>query len=347
MPPRVSLRDLARRAGVHVSTVSLALRGHPKISEATRQRIRALAEKLGYVRDPSLDALIAYRNEKLRPEFRDVFAYVTSWGDTLEAAPHHRLFIAGARERARLLGYRLDFFSLREPGMSAARLSNLLKARGIRGLIISTFQDPEDRLELEWSEFSAVRVELQPRWPPLHSICVDHASVVREAVRRVVEFGYKRPGFVLAENWNAAVDGHWLMGYQWAQLSCVQPEHRIPAFEYYGLHHGTRRRYRFKGWFEAHRPDVLLGPSAPVFERLADLGLEVPRDVAFADCFLEEPRAGIAGVVHPLAEVGALAVDTLAGLLLQNVRGIPPQQVSTSVVGRWVDGASCPPARQR
>ena len=44
--PRVVLADIAKKAGVHVTTVSLALRNSPRLPEATRTRIRALAESI-------------------------------------------------------------------------------------------------------------------------------------------------------------------------------------------------------------------------------------------------------------------------------------------------------------
>jgi len=44
-PALVRMQDVAERAGVGRTTVSLALRNHPKISEPTRQRIRKLRRK--------------------------------------------------------------------------------------------------------------------------------------------------------------------------------------------------------------------------------------------------------------------------------------------------------------
>ena len=44
----VTIRDVARRADVHPSTVSLALRGSCKVSETVRRRIAELAETMGY-----------------------------------------------------------------------------------------------------------------------------------------------------------------------------------------------------------------------------------------------------------------------------------------------------------
>lgn len=52
-----SVRTVAARAGVSVSTVSRALRGVPGIAEATRKRVRAAADELGYVASPSASRL--------------------------------------------------------------------------------------------------------------------------------------------------------------------------------------------------------------------------------------------------------------------------------------------------
>ena len=75
---RVTLADIARKAGVHVTTVSLALRNHPRLPVATRQRLCALADQMGYRPDPAMRALVSYR-QKLRPPHSQLtLAYVTN-----------------------------------------------------------------------------------------------------------------------------------------------------------------------------------------------------------------------------------------------------------------------------
>ena len=64
MNPRVTLRDIAQAAGVHYSTVSIALRDHPRISAPVRRKIKAIAQRMGYTPDPALAALNAYRKTK-------------------------------------------------------------------------------------------------------------------------------------------------------------------------------------------------------------------------------------------------------------------------------------------
>jgi len=55
----VSLRDIAEEAGVSRMTVSLALRDTARIPPATRQRVREIADRLGYRPDPRVRRAMA------------------------------------------------------------------------------------------------------------------------------------------------------------------------------------------------------------------------------------------------------------------------------------------------
>ena len=75
---RSTIRDIGRKTGYHYSTVSLALRDHPRIPDSTKQIIRAAAEGLGYRPDPMLSALCAYRLTKRPPKEQTVIAWITN-----------------------------------------------------------------------------------------------------------------------------------------------------------------------------------------------------------------------------------------------------------------------------
>ena len=62
---KVSLADIARRAGVSTNTVSRVVRGDPEVSEKTRARISKLVEELGYVPNYAARALAAKRTNVL------------------------------------------------------------------------------------------------------------------------------------------------------------------------------------------------------------------------------------------------------------------------------------------
>jgi len=89
---------------------------------------------------------------------------------------------------------------------------------------------------------------------------------------------------------------------------------------------------------------VLISREEFVQPQLTELGLAVPRDIAFVEIFLE-PDGRTAGVRQNCDRVGELAVEILGGQLQQYIRGIPVFPTTTLVEGTWFDGASLPPRR--
>ena len=75
---RVTLRDIAKDAGVHFTTVGLALRNDPRVTPATAARVQASARKLGYAHDAMLSALSLYRHRNSQ-RFAGVIAYVVTY----------------------------------------------------------------------------------------------------------------------------------------------------------------------------------------------------------------------------------------------------------------------------
>jgi DNA-binding LacI/PurR family transcriptional regulator len=230
--------------------------------------------------------------------------------------------------------------------MTDVRLGQILHARGIQGVVLSSFAEGSAQVRFDWSKFAAVRIELQPVWPPFRTTAVDHVRAIQEAVREALRLGYGRPGFLLGHNWSELVEDHWKMGFLWAQQA-LPAQDRIPIFLFKSHWRDLPREHRFKAWYTANRPDVLIGPYRQIEMRLGDLSLEVPRDVAVIDPFLESPHPFYAGILHNFEDVGARAVEDLVMAVSRNLRGIPKVMVRSYVDGFWQAGPSCPPRRAR
>src|SRR5690606_18931267 len=106
-PPgkRATLKDVAKAAGCHFTTVSLALREHPSIPEATRQRIAEVARQLGYERDPVFSVLSHFHTKgRVRTDAPRI-AFVRNYGYDHEGRlyPHMQEVWEGAKRQAELL----------------------------------------------------------------------------------------------------------------------------------------------------------------------------------------------------------------------------------------------------
>src|SRR3954471_9875529 len=133
-----SCRDIARRAGVSSNTVSLALRNSRRISPATRQLVLRMAAELGYTSDPRLKEYMRYIRHRRRNKNLPVLALVNAHPQPLARlpSPNIRAIAAAAIREAAHQGYRLEEFQLEAPDISPPRLSSILEARGIRGVVI-------------------------------------------------------------------------------------------------------------------------------------------------------------------------------------------------------------------
>ena len=121
MDRRTTVRDIAKRAGVHFTTVSRALSKHPSIPVTTCERIRKIAEELHYVPDPMLSALTAYRTRLAAPTFHGNIAWITNsfTREGWNTCPTFDLYCKGAKARAAELGYKLEEIGHQDPELIA------------------------------------------------------------------------------------------------------------------------------------------------------------------------------------------------------------------------------------
>lgn len=333
-PQRVTLRDIAERAGCHFATVSLALRNRPEIPEATRLRIRALAAKLGYRPDPLLASLASYRHRRGATRYRATLAWVTNFPSRngWQAEEIFREYFAGAHARALELGFSLQEFWLREPAMTPARASQILAARGIEGLVMAPQPTPAEKVWLEWEKFSAVTIGYSMTSPTLHMVCPNQYRCIKLAMDQLVQRGYRRIGLVMLKASDTRVDHNWLAGYLVAQLALPARCRLAPLF----LPHWDVTA--FSAWLQKTCPEAIISKCAEALPSLARLGIRVPEELGVAMLTKVKATRDVSGMNESPEEVGAAAIDYLVGMIQQGERGVPAKPRRVLIEGEWIDG---------
>ncbi|MDE3083755.1 MAG: LacI family DNA-binding transcriptional regulator, partial [Verrucomicrobiota bacterium] len=234
MGTKATLDDVARRAGVHRSTVSLALRDSPRISLPVRHRIQALAREMNYRINPLVAALMQSRRNA-RSVKNVVLAYVTDYPTRYGwRPPHHNRpnYFPGAAAQARALGYRLEDFWLAEPGMTPERFSDVLTTRGINGVLIGRLPPGQHTIQLLWERFSCVALGITLQSPTLHRVTEDFFLSMWRVMEELNSRGYRRIGFDFLEANDMpsapTVNEYWI-GAFWQQQSKLEEHDRIPS----------------------------------------------------------------------------------------------------------------------
>lgn len=329
----VTIRDIARHVGVHHSTVSRALRNDRRLARETIDRITAAAKQLDYCPNPMLSALMAYRLQKSKIAFKSALGWITNDPTRDGWKQYEKIgYFRGAKRRAESLGYQIDEVWLNEPGMTQRRVTQVLLARNIQGLLLIPQPHSRAHLRLDWSKFSAVTFGHTMAIPVLHSVDNDHFRSMSTLMRQLKRLGYRRPGFACMPRIHESNDRTWLGAFTTYQS--LPPNKQVPVFmkESWNLE-------SFKKWYLRHRPDVVISHSEDVLSWMEAMGLKVPEDVGFALSAKHrefDPRC--AGLDENSEVVGEQAVNLLVQMINRGEVGIPETPISTQIEGKWVPG---------
>ena len=192
----ITVRDMAELAGVSAATVSRALRDHPRISQKTRVRIKALARQLGYRPNPQARALSGGRVDSIGfiiGRCRQPFATLSNfYGPTLAA-------VSTKVEEA---NYNLVVLADRGPEQTRAMLPKMIEERHVAGVIVCEALDDALRRELEDYRFPFVLVDTNERGP-INCVYPQDEEAGRIAVRHLWDSGHRDIAYV-----NASADIH-------------------------------------------------------------------------------------------------------------------------------------------
>lgn len=334
---RVTMRDVARFVGLNPSTVSLALRDHPRISVATRDRVRRAAAELGFTPDPVLGVLANYRRASQSRGITATLGWLNRW--TLPARLYgYAEFAAywqGADAAAEERGYRLERFDIGEAPL--ARLSRLLAARGVAGVIVPPHEPGcGDWAGLDRSRLAVVRIGHSVELVA-HAVGCDQAEAAMLAWRRMRERGYRRIGFVTQPGGEAS--SRFSAGFLFAQ-SRADVSERVPVRV---LDSGSPEgeRAQLAEWLSLQAPDSILTAHAGVRRHLVDLGVRVPDDVGLAATSVLDGDCDT-GLDQCSREIGRAAVELLDGLIARREFGPPDSPRMTTLKARWVDRGGVP-----
>ncbi len=337
---RVTLRDIAKRAKVSHVTVSLALRKHPRIPVETRERVEALAKEMGYVPDPALGRLNAYRRGATEGPAHTVIAWINYWKDPrkLDIYPTYHQYREGANQQSAALGYRIEEFRLATGELSIARFVTILKSRGITGILIPPFPDnPEKQLELPWEDYSTVRFGYSGSHILTNSISNAQYQTAYDATEHCVKRGYRSLGYYFNHGGEVKTRSRFLGGYL-AGCHMYKLKQSIPPL-IAETSQVEDHEDLFMDWYNAHRPEVVFTQHEEVYYWLTQNGFKVPNDVKIVHLALPAATSvNFSGMHQQSKQIGIQAVNLLDRLMRHGDRGIPEVPVEVHIKSNWIDG---------
>ncbi len=331
-----NMRSVAELTGFSIMTVSRALRDHPRVKAETKATIKAAAGQLGYRPNPMVSALMTQRRSNRRQDYVATLALVHCLPDGAEFSENMRSFKAAVCEHANGLGFQVESFHLHEPGMTLNRLMEIIRARGIRGIIWEHFFSANNRLDHDFSDFACVIMGNTVVEPNFHQIESDRFAEMRLALDNLRSLGYRRIGYCSVRHIEISLNYKRLCAMLLEQ-SQTEPADRVPWLEVETFHNYENAVW---DWLARNRPEVVVSQNKYVYGYIRRAGLRVPADIGFLHLGHHPSFKDFAGIDPNWNERGVIAVDRVVALLNQNEYGVPSAPLITYVDHRWAPGPS-------
>lgn len=368
-PSIVTVRDIAQAASCSPASVSRALRGQSKVSPQLRQRIEHLAEEMGYRPNPLVSSLMATRNQRSeRRRLRANMAWLNNhpdknlWMNYVYRRPSYQ----AARQRAEELGYGFEDIWSFEPGLSGPRLVEIMKARGVSGIVVPSNVELLEDIAFDWSPFSVVCLgDYQAGQLDWHRASSSKRRNVEKAFLALRRLGYRKIGllmghYVLDEepqsfremekfNQGRAFDPSFFRsaapeaifaGYAYCQTMIPKADRMLPHLVRRNEEHFVQN---FADWIRRTPMDALICAEVKTLEAARLAGCRVPEDLALAHLNVADDVQGWAGIDTKQEQQSIAAVDLLNYQILHNQRHLPPFVQTVYIEGEWVDGWTAPP----
>ncbi|MGZ0656472.1 LacI family DNA-binding transcriptional regulator [Coraliomargarita sp. W4R53] len=344
-PHPASLSSVAHAAGVSAMTVSRVFRGEQNVADKTRAKVLAQAKALGYQPDPHISQLMEVVRRKRTRQMRTVLAVIRD--DGIDSRPRDAVYnyvsIEHIRAKAELHGYGAEEFVMGRNNMTPERLSGVLKARGVDGVLISPQSSSCFAAEIDYSSFSSVVFGYGLASPELHRASTNMTQGILKATEILAERGYQRIGIAVTDWINARADHTYSGAVLHYQQGIPEPQRVPPLLLQNDL---TKKDEEvFCDWVHQYKPDAIISFHDPIpFWIEHKLRLRIPDDIGVVVHDWMPGMEAFAGIDHQRSHVAAAAVDLVATKLKHNERGIPtvPQQIL--IPPRFIDG---PSIRQR
>lgn len=211
---RVSIEDIARRAGVSHTTVSRALRDNPLISSKVRQEIKQLAREMGYVPNGIAQSLQTQRTNTIG-------VVVTSIAD-----PFFAEVVEGIEQIARAAGLSvLLSASHRDAEQEIAAIDNFYRRR-VDGILVADSRISQQHTkQLGQTTVPTVLINShsEEQSEIFHLVTVDDRLGARLAVKHLVSLGHTSIGYIGVSN-RSRSNQHRLEGYRMALTEAVLPQ---------------------------------------------------------------------------------------------------------------------------
>jgi len=184
---KLTIRDIARMAGVSPASVSFVINDRPGVSAAKREAIKKIIEKTGFQPNVNASRLVFRRSFNIAVDMKDVGI---SFGDLFYVS-----ILRGLLEQSKKYGYNIVFTEIEE-SKNETILPNIIRNRDTDGIILMTSPSPSVLSALDELDIPFVVVDVHEKGVAYTGISVDYEMASYVSTNYLIENGHRKIAFM-------------------------------------------------------------------------------------------------------------------------------------------------------
>ena len=299
-----TIKDVAKKAGVSISTVSRVINDSKPVTNEVKQRVLDVIKETGYVPNPLARSLVTKKSQLIGvivPEVTDTFSAEV---------------LNGIEEISKMYNYDILLANTYSERELEIKNINLLRAKQVEGIVMICWDIDQEIVNiLENSGIPSVYISKTTRDFDIYNVSTQNAPATRDMTKFLIDKGHKNIGLLRTSYQLSNIADSRLKGYKQA-LEENNIEYRESYVKTCGATYNEGYSTAKELLSENKSIDAIFvtgdEPAIGAINACFDMGYKVPEDISvvgFNDIkFAKMFRPKLTTVYQPLFDMGAVAI---------------------------------------
>lgn len=309
----ITIKDIAKVAGVSYATVSRALNDHPEINEETKKKIKDIARQMGYTPNAVARGLVKRNTNMIALLIPDI------------TNPFYPEVARGVEDFARENGYCVFLCNTNWDEKNEQKYLNILKERRVDGIIIAPVStETYDYISKDNADIPVVYIGNRVDDESASYVVIDDFKAGYIATEYLIKLGHRNIAFIGGHNRSTSHTDR-INGYKRAlkENGLETDINSIKGYSFkkesgYGTFLEMVKNRKVPTAIVAENDIIALG----IMEAAEKHGYQVPEDISIIGIddieFGSLPKINLTTVAQPKFEIGQKACDILLDLISGN-----------------------------
>lgn len=307
----VTIKDVAKQAGVSISTVSRVINNSKPVTDEVKQRVLDVIEKTGYIPNPLARSLVTKKSQLIGVIVPEVTDYIVNE------------MLNGIEEVAKMYDYEILLANTYSDKEQELKSINLLRAKQVEGIVMITNEINKEQVKfIENTLIPTTYITKNSKEFDVYTVSIDNEKASYDMTINLINKGHKKILFIINNDKKDIIASEKLNGHKQAlkEHNIEFDENLIKYVPDYYFDEGYEVT---KSFLENNKIDAIFATSDEIaigaINSCFDMGYNVPNDISVCGYdgikISRMYRPKLTTVDQPLYDIGAVAIRMVIKLI--------------------------------